>query len=56
MVERTRTVSVDLNGATERIRVSSREVNDGAVRQSHSLEESYRAMQGIEESIRNNFV
>jgi len=51
MVERTRTVSADLNGATEKIRASSREVNDGAVRQSHSLEESYRAMQGIEESI-----
>jgi methyl-accepting chemotaxis protein len=51
MVLRTREVSLDLNAATEKIRVSSREVNDGAVRQSHSLEESYRAMQGIEESI-----
>jgi methyl-accepting chemotaxis protein len=51
MVQRTRNVSLDLNGATDKIRTSSREVNDGAVRQSHSLEESYRAMQGIEESI-----
>lgn len=51
MVQRTRNVSLDLNGATEKIRASSREVNDGAVRQSHSLEESYRAMQGIEASI-----
>jgi len=51
MVQRTRAVSLDLNGATEKIRSSSRDVNDGAVRQSHSLEESYRAMQGIEESI-----
>jgi methyl-accepting chemotaxis protein len=51
MVQRTRNVSLDLNGATDKIRASSREVNDGAVRQSHSLEESYRAMQGIEESI-----
>lgn len=51
MVLRTREASLDLNAATEKIRDSSREVNDGAVRQSHSLEESYRAMQGIEESI-----
>jgi methyl-accepting chemotaxis protein len=51
MVLRTREVSLDLNGATEKIRSSSREVNDGALRQSHSLEESYRAMQGIEGSI-----
>jgi methyl-accepting chemotaxis protein len=51
MVLRTREVSRDLNVATEKIRLSSREVNDGAVRQSHSLEESFRAMQGIEESI-----
>jgi len=51
MVERTRSVSGGLNEAVDRIRSSSREVNDGAVRQSQSLEESFRAMQGIEEPV-----
>jgi methyl-accepting chemotaxis protein len=51
MVERTRSVSGGLNEAVEKIRGSAREVNEGAVRQSQSLEESYRAMQGIEESV-----
>jgi methyl-accepting chemotaxis protein len=51
MVSRTRQVSSGLNAATEKIRLSSTQVNDGAVRQSQALEESYRAMQGIEESI-----
>ena len=51
MVSRTRTVSVELNLATEKIRVSSGQVNEGAVRQSQALEESFRAMQGIEESV-----
>lgn len=44
-------VSRDLSGATERIRSTSREVNQGAVRQSQSLEESHQALRGMEESI-----
>ncbi|MBE0598532.1 MAG: HAMP domain-containing protein [Desulfuromonadales bacterium] len=50
-VRNIRTVSLDLTGASERIRSTSREVNQGAVRQSQSLEESHQALQGIEESV-----
>jgi methyl-accepting chemotaxis protein len=50
MVKRTRDVSVDMVDATEKIRLSSREVNEGAVAQSESLEESHRALIGIDES------
>ncbi|AMV71025.1 hypothetical protein JCM30471_28440 [Desulfuromonas carbonis] len=51
MVSRTRSVSGGLNEATEKIRLSSSQVNEGAVRQSQALEESFRAIKGIEESI-----
>jgi methyl-accepting chemotaxis protein len=51
MVRRTRTVSTDLTGATEKVRQASRQVNDGAVRQSQALEECYHSMQGIKESV-----
>ena len=51
MVQRTRAASGDLTVATERLRRSSREVSEGAQQQSQSLEESYRAMQGIEGSV-----
>jgi methyl-accepting chemotaxis protein len=50
MVGRTRNVSIDMIDATEKIRLSSREVNEGAVAQSESLEESHRALIGIDES------
>lgn len=50
MVGRTRKVSRDLIEATDRIRIVSREVRDGAARQSRSLEESHQAIQGIEKS------
>lgn len=50
MVGRTRTVSLDMVSATEKIRLSSREVNQGAVAQSDALEESHRALIGIDES------
>lgn len=51
MVCRTRSVSADLAEATEKIRFSAREVNGGAVQQSHSLEESHLAIQGIEGAV-----
>jgi methyl-accepting chemotaxis protein len=51
MVGRTRSVSVDIQGATEKIRRSSQEVNAGALNQSHAMEESFEAIQGIERSI-----
>jgi methyl-accepting chemotaxis protein len=51
MVRRTRTVSSDLVGATEKIRTSSNEVNSGAIRQSQALEESFRAIQGIDGAV-----
>ncbi len=50
-VRRTRAVSGDLTGATDRIRHSSRDVNAGAQRQVESLQESYQALQGIDESV-----
>jgi methyl-accepting chemotaxis protein len=51
MVGRTRTVSEDLQGATEKIRHSSQVVSAGAVRQFAALDESFQAIQGIETSI-----
>ncbi len=48
MVGRTRRVSGDVLKASDRIRTSSREVHEGAARQSHALEESFRALQGID--------
>jgi methyl-accepting chemotaxis protein len=51
MVNRTRTVSIELAEATEKIRASSREVSGGANRQSKALDEFSHAIQVIEESI-----
>ena len=51
MVRGTRQVSSDLADASRQIVQSSQDVNAGAARQSNSLEESYRALQGIDESI-----
>ncbi len=51
MVRRTRRVSADLGEAMEKIRGSSREVNEGTIRQSRSLEESLKALQEIERSV-----
>lgn len=50
MVERTRNVSIGLIDATEQIRVSSRDVTEGAIQQSTALDESARATQGIDAS------
>jgi len=51
MVCRTRVVAKDLTDATDKIRISSGEVNSGALKQSESLEESHRAILGIEEAV-----
>lgn len=51
MVSRTRKVSHDLTAATDGIRLVSREVKEGAARQSRSLEESHQAIQGIEKAV-----
>jgi methyl-accepting chemotaxis protein len=51
MVGRTRSVSTGLGGATDKIRESSRQVHQGATRQSAALEESVTAMRGIEASV-----
>jgi methyl-accepting chemotaxis protein len=51
MVGRTRSVSVGLADATEKIRTSSRQVHQGATKQSEALEESVTAMRGIEASV-----
>ncbi|WP_291316127.1 methyl-accepting chemotaxis protein [Desulfuromonas sp.] len=51
MVQRTRKVSNGLVEATDKIRRSSAEVNDGAVRQAQALEESFRAIQGIDGAV-----
>jgi methyl-accepting chemotaxis protein len=50
MVARIRDVTVDLTVANEKIRSSSHEVMEGAVLQSQSLEESSRAIEGIDEA------
>jgi len=48
MVQRIRVVTADVNGATEKIRVSSGEVAKGAASQASALEESFAAIQGID--------
>jgi methyl-accepting chemotaxis protein len=48
MVSRLHAVIVELGKANERIRSSSHEVMEGAVRQSQSLEETSRAIEGID--------
>ena len=50
MVRRSRAVAAELKGATEKIRLSTGQVHEGARRQSLSLEESFRALQGIDEA------
>jgi len=51
MVCSTRTVSSDMIEATEKIRLSSSKVNEGAMQQSIKLEQSHLAIQGIEGAI-----
>ncbi|MDH3998945.1 MAG: methyl-accepting chemotaxis protein, partial [Desulfuromonadales bacterium] len=50
MVERIGEVTEDLTQANEKIRGSSHEVMEGAVRQSQALEESSRGIEGIDEA------
>ncbi len=50
LVHRTRKVSNDLGGATDKVRKASGQVNDGVVRQARELEECHQAVQGIQES------
>ena len=50
MVERVRDAASDIFSATERIRQTSQEVSSGTVRQAASLEDSFEAVQGIDES------
>jgi len=50
MVERVRNAASDIFSATERIRMTSQEVSAGTVRQAASLEDSFEAVQGIDES------
>jgi methyl-accepting chemotaxis protein len=50
MVERVRNAAADIFSATERIRQTSQEVSAGTVRQAASLEDSFEAVQGIDES------
>ena len=51
MVGRIRGVTEDLTKANEKVRYSSREVMEGAVRQSQALEESSKAIEGIDEAV-----
>ena len=51
MISRIHNVTGDLNQAGVKIKAASTTVSDGAVQQSHSLEESFQALQGIDESI-----
>ncbi|MHB8709406.1 MAG: methyl-accepting chemotaxis protein, partial [Desulfuromonadales bacterium] len=50
MVERIRAAAADTFSATEQIRRTSQEVSAGTVRQATSLEDSFQAIQGIDES------
>ncbi len=50
MVGRIRDVTTDLAKSNEQIRSSSHEVMEGAVRQSQALEESSKAIEGIDEA------
>lgn len=51
MVRGARSVSSGLGDASEKIRLSSAQVNEGTIRQSKALEESYQAIKGIDEAI-----
>ena len=50
MVLRIRTASGDIVTATEKIRRTSQDVNDGTTKQAEALEDSFQAIQGIDES------
>ncbi len=50
-VRRIKVVRSDLTQAAEKIRLSSSEVNQGALRQSQALEESHKAIQGIDQTL-----
>ena len=50
MVNRVRDAASDIFSATDRIRQTSQEVSAGTVRQAASLEDSFEAVQGIDES------
>jgi len=50
LVERIRSAAADIFGATERIRQTSQEVSSGTARQAVSLEDSFQAIQGIDEA------
>ncbi|BCR03404.1 hypothetical protein DESUT3_04730 [Desulfuromonas versatilis] len=50
-VRRIKVVRSDLAQAAEKIRLSSSEVNMGALRQSQALEESHQAIQGIDQTL-----
>ena len=51
MVRRTRKVAADVTDATNQLQASSREINLEAVRQAQALDESFHALQGVEEAI-----
>ena len=51
MISRIHDVAGDLNKAGDQIKTASTTVNDGTMQQSQSLEESFQALQGIDESI-----
>ncbi len=51
MVRRILVVREDLGGAAKKIRVSSSQVNEGVKHQSRSIDESYVAIQGIEQTL-----
>jgi len=51
MISRIHDVAKGLNQASDKIKTSSTAVNDSAGQQSQSLEESFQALQGIDESI-----
>jgi methyl-accepting chemotaxis protein len=50
MVQRLRSAGSDIKTATEKIRLTSREVSNGTTHQAHELENSFTAIQGIDQS------
>ena len=50
MVQRLRSAGSDIKTATEKIRLTSREVSNGTTHQADELENSFRAIQGIDQS------
>jgi len=51
MISRIRNVATGLTEASDQIKTASGKVSDGAIQQSASLEESFQALKGIDESI-----